>query len=236
MEMPRFETENSQEQGSEAYLLKLVSDIENISNSEEFSPAEMQERCKPLVRELLEHFETDLHLHLSSEISILYAEMQRKNLLARVESVSKIIECIAAHKPILVGNDESHYANAVTSDPEGLRIALAEADAVGPVRLLVGLDLKALIGFKSDHLEVSEIDDDQFDQRDTGVRKSLCRHVVGEILPEDLECMVLRIPRVYFPEEDLLPHEQEQSTPFIFRGSKVKAFLSEPDILQQKAA
>lgn len=35
------------------------------------------------------------------------------------------------------------------------------------MRLLVGLDLKALVGFTNDHVEVTEISEQEFDLRDT---------------------------------------------------------------------
>ncbi len=222
MERPPVE-QNSKSPESRETLLSIVQNIEEITESPDLSPLEIQERCRPLVKEFLEHMKSDLNLTLSPEVSIFYGEMQRQNLLARVESVQKVIECISAGIPISVGKHESHYANAVTAELEGLRIAMSEADVIGPVRLLVGLDLKALIGFKSDHIEVTEIDDSEFDFRDTGLRKSMCRHITGEILPEDIRYVIMRIPRGYFPEEDLLPNEEGQSIPFIFRGASVKA-------------
>lgn len=214
--------EHNQE-GQEYPAQEILRRIDEIVESPELSPQEIQERCKGLIQELLDSLKQSFELHLSPDVSHIYSEMQREQLLARVESVAKVLECIAEHKPISVGNAEHHYANAVTPEPEGLRIAMAEADAIGPVRLLVGLDLKALIGFKTDHLEVVEIDESEFDHRDTGLRSSLCRHVVGEILPEDLRYMIMRIPRRYFPEESLTDTEKEQTSQFIFRGAKIPA-------------
>lgn len=45
--------------------------------------------------------------------------------------MKKVIECLANETPIEVSGGEK-YANSVTSDLEGLRIAMAEAEALGP--------------------------------------------------------------------------------------------------------
>jgi hypothetical protein len=177
--------------------------------------------AKRQVESILEHLEGDLGIGLTEDVSEIYGAMQRENLLARVENIESVMECIDADKPIHVGSPDKHYANSVAPDPEGLRIALAEADAPGPVRFLIGLDAKSLIGFKSDHLEVSEIDDNEFDLRDTSMRKAYCRHVKGEIRHEDIRYIVLRIPRKLFPADHLRDSERGVQTPFIFRGASV---------------
>lgn len=173
------------------------------------------------VEKIIEHLESDLHLELTPDVTSLYNEMINENLLARVENIESVVECIDEDRPIKVGSEDKHYANSVAASLDGLRIALAEGDAPGPVRMLIGLDAKAMIGFTSDHLKVSEIDDNEFDLRDTNMRKALCRHVSGEIRHEDIKYVVLRIPRRLFPKEKLLPIEAENIGPFIFRGTKI---------------
>lgn len=179
------------------------------------------EEARLEVAKILEHLDQDLHLDITPDVSSIYNEMMRENLLARVENIESVVECIDEDKPIVVGHGDKHYANSVMASLDGMHIALAEADAPGPVRMLIGLDAKALIGFKSDHLEVSEIDDNEFDLRDTSMRKAFCRHVSGEIRKEDIRYVVLRIPRKLFPKERLLEEEASATTPFIFRGTRL---------------
>lgn len=178
-------------------------------------------RSKEEVRHILEHLKVDLHFELSPDVTSIYNEMSKDNLLARVENIESVIECIDSDKPISVGSIDKHYANSVAAVPDGLRIAMAEADAPGPVRLLIGLEAKSLIGFKGDHLEVNEIDDNEFDLRDTNLRKAYCRHISGEIRREDIKYLVLRIPRKLIPEEELLPEEEAKPAPFVFRGARI---------------
>ncbi len=211
-------------------ILNIVEKIEEISDSKTIPVEEKIRDLRELVRGLLEHMHDDFNMELSVEVSQLYEEMHNKDLLARVEKIKNVIECMANHKPINVGDEDHHYANSVTTDKEGLRIAMAEAEAIGPVRLLLGLDLNALIGFTNDHIKVTEIDDDQFDLRDTSLRKAHCRHIVGEIHFEDIKYVVLRIPRNLFPDNELTKEETTSKSPFIFRGARIdsRTEIAEP--------
>lgn len=216
-------------------LRNLVEDIEKLSESKEIGNLEKTAKLKEFVGELLDHIHDGLELNLSSEVTSIYDEMSKRDLLARVESVKSVIECLSTNKPIQVGDRDHHYANCVTTDKEGLRIAMAEAEAIGPVRLLVGLDLKALIGFSNDHIEVSDIDDNEFDLRDTSMRKVHCRHIVGEIHPEDIKYVVLRIPKHLMPESKLQEDEKVSQGKFIFRGARVESMNSQKTDLEAAA-
>lgn len=216
-------------------LLAIVQKMELLGESDELTREEIMRESKVLVTELLSHLDSDLHLNLSENIGSLYAEMQRENLIARVEQVASVLKCLATNEPISVGSQDTHYANSVTADPEGLRIAMSEADALGPVRLLVGLDLKALIGFTTDHLSVSEIDDSELDLRDTNLRKNFCRHVSGEIHRDDIRYVVMRIPKAYFPQDSLTPEEEKMSGQFVFRGARLPKEIVGDDILEKAA-
>lgn len=219
-----MESEFSGEQISGTYgeseLSRISRRLEEINDLNDLTPEEVINESRILIRELIDHLQTDLNLELSFDVNSLYAEMGRENLLARVENVTSVINCIEMGTPITVGSTERHYANSVVANIEGLRVAMSEADALGP-RLLVGLDLKALIGFTNDHLSVSEIDENEFDLRNSALRSAHCRHVNGEIRAEDIKYMVMRIPRTMFPEESLTEKEMNLRTGFVFRGAKI---------------
>lgn len=217
--MQNNEREGRAEDFSE--LLAIVQRMEELGNADDISLEEFARESKVLIKEFLAHLDADLHLELSANVSGAYEEMSRENLLARVESVVDIMKCVISDQHISVGSKDRHYANSVLANIEGLRIAMAEADALGPIRLLVGLDLKALVGFKNDHVEVTEIEKDEFDVRDSALRKSMCRHVVGEIHRNDIRYIVMRIPRKLFPEEILMGDEVDGKSQFIFRVARV---------------
>jgi hypothetical protein len=236
--MEGFDIHQAQEENSEKFqeLSSIVSRMEQIGEAKDISTEQIIFESKILVKELLEHLESDLKLELSNDVTSFYNQMSRENLLARVESATSVIACVALDKPISVGSGDRHYANSVASEAEGLRIAMAEAEALGPIRFLVGLDVKALVGFKNDHLTVSEIDEQDFDLRDTSLRKAQCRHVAGEIRNEDIRYMVMRIPRKVFPQEKLLSDEVNQTGNFIFRGAQMGSVESLSKELLHKAA
>jgi hypothetical protein len=231
--MERYNSsENTSEYiGSSQELQNIVDRIEEVGESR-LGREEMIRELKPLVKEMLQHIQDDLHFELTEDVTALYNEMSKEDLLARVESVKKVISCMVKNEPITVGVGGDHYANSVTSDSEGLRIAMAEAEALGPIRLLVGLDIKALIGFQSDHLVVSEIEDNNFDLRDTSLRKAYCRHIEGEIRRGDIRYMVLRVPGHLFPEEKLTSEEKVAKLPFVFRGIRVSSGVHAEELLQ----
>jgi len=205
----------------EKQLLEIVDQLEVISEVENSSVEEKIPRLKQLVSELLEHLSHDLQLDLSPDVAHLYEEMSKKDLLARVERIKNILECLSEAKPIVVGDNDHHYANSVTTNKEGIRIAMSEARVRGPVRFLVGLDLKALVGFTKDHIHVEEVEDFNFDLRDTNLRIANCRHIVGEIHTEDIKYLIMRIPRKLFPENMLTPEELHTNSQFVFRGTKI---------------
>jgi hypothetical protein len=203
-------------------LVALAERLELLSNKS-LSREEIISESKEIVTEALKHLESDLGLELSPDVTSIYNQMFTEGLLARVEDTARVLRCIAENEPITVGGADKHYANSVIADPEGLRIAMAEAEAFGPIRLLVGLDLKTLVGFRNDHLEVSEIDHNEFDMRDTSLRAGLCRHVNGEIRREDVRYMIMRIPKSMFPVDKLSEQEKSSASQFIFRGVEMPA-------------
>ncbi len=78
---------------------------------------------------------------------------------------------------------------------------------------------KTLVGFKTNNVSVEEVDFEDDDIRDIGLRRNVCRHVVGKVEPEDIRCVVMRIPRGYLDERHMTYDEiEEKDLPFIFRG------------------
>ncbi len=173
--------------------------------------------------ELFDVLKKELGISLLSgeEIQKVYNLFQEEGCLVRVENFTRIMSALELSQGFKVGEsaDDSHYANAVIPDPEGIRLAFAEGQASGPLRLAMGLG-KSLVGFRghSDHLTVSNVDFSEDDQRDVAKRDYLCRHIEGEILKEDIRGVVMRIPRNVVGESLLTDEELENEGQFIFRG------------------
>jgi hypothetical protein len=136
-----------------------------------------------------------------------------------------VLEAVELGKPLHISDEtDSHYANAVVPVSEGIKIAFGEGEAPGPVRVMVGFG-KTLIGFKTDHLSVSEIDFSESEIRDARERKYLCRHVSGDLKREDIRYLILRIPYAIMDPVRLTDEERKRTRPFVFRGVRFGSTL-----------
>jgi len=181
--------------------------------------AKTEEEMKGYVNNFLESFPETFHADLSPDVTSVYRAMEEEGLLVRLERLSAVIEDVLEHKPIRIGEGGDHYANAVLPNNEGIKIAFAEGMAPGPIRLLMGFEVRSGIGFDAKGLEVSEIDVSEFDLRDTSLRAALCRHVKGDILSENIKYLVLRLPAHLVEDRYVTEKELENASQFIFRGA-----------------
>ncbi len=190
-------------------LCNITKELETAKNIDIF---------KELVPDFLDAIEVMSQSKLSEKIEDVYREMERDGLLLRVENISRIAESLKTHTAFKIGDDNDHYANSVIADNEGVKIAMAEASSPGPIRLLIGFDVRTAITFNPESMHVYEIDDDEMDLRDTSLRRRVCRHVSGEIKPEDIKHIIMRIPRVLFPKERMTKKENDTISMYIFRS------------------
>jgi hypothetical protein len=173
--------------------------------------------------ELFALLEKELRISLlkGEEIQAIYKQFQTEECLIRVENFTRIMEALELNHGFKVGEsvDDTHYANAVIPDPEGIRLAFSEGQASGPLRLAIGLG-KSLVGFRADseHIKVSKVDFSEDDARDVGKRAYLCRHIEGQIEKDDIRGVVMRIPRNIMHESLLTGDEVEGESQFLFRG------------------
>jgi len=190
--------------------------------AEKIEMSEDPEFIREHVEEFFENLKEKFDIELESDISSLYEGMRNENCLARIDALSRIVKVLETNEPASMGNEEieTHYANAVIPESEGIKLAFAEGQAPGPVRMLIGFG-KTLVGFKTDHLEVSEIDFSETDPRNTAERKYLCRHVSGELTKDDIRYVVMRMPRNVVPEAVLSDEEKTDGSMFVFRGFKI---------------
>lgn len=202
-------TENIETHEKLPRSIELARELENSYNRIEI---------KDKLAELLENIEKDTGTRFSHEVSVFYKSMQSEQCLARIERLSRVLEATTLNKPLPISEEtESHYANAVVPETEGLKIAFSEGQAPGPIRTVVGFG-KTLIGFKTDHLSVTGVKFDDRELRDVATRKRLCRHVVGNLEKNDIRYLVMRIPFNLLPEKHLTQNELAKKPSFIFRG------------------
>jgi len=201
--------ENASETTELPRSLQLAMELEQATDKGD-------EILKSKLKAFLESMELDLNVHYTDNANELYARMREENCLVRVEKLSRVLETLELDKDLHISDeDEYHYANATLPIPEGIKIAFAEGQAPGIVRIAVGFG-KTIIGFKTDNIEVSEV---EFSNRvDSEERRYLCRHVVGDIKREDIISVVMRIPRHLMEDSLLNEKELESKSPFIVRG------------------
>lgn len=190
--------------------LRLALELEQITDDEDV------ELLKAKLKEFLKSMEDDLHVHYTDNANDLYQRMREENCLVRVEKLSRVLETLKLDKKLHIADEEEyHYANATIPVPEGIKIAFAEGQAPGLVRIALGFG-KTIIGFKTDNIKVQEID--FTDRPDAEERKYLCRHVSGDVDKEDIVSVVMRIPRHLMDDSLLNEKELASKIPFIVRG------------------
>lgn len=198
-----------------------------VELSQSLEESKDKEFIKARLPELFKILEEELGLNIlkgPEEISAIYKAFQTKQCLVRVERFTKILETIELNREFIVGESagDSHYANAVIPEPEGIKIAWAEGQASGPIKVAFGLGLgKSIIGMKGDstNFKVSSVDFSEDDQRDIEKRSYLCRHVEGEVKKDDILGVVMRIPRNVVADQIMTEKEVEnKESPFVFRG------------------
>ena len=207
-----IEQQNTYEQPKSA--IELAAELENSDNID---------YIKENLGKLLDLIQQETGARFQNEVDTIYADMKKENCLVRVEQLSRILETIELNKDLPIGhNAETHYANAVIPEDAGIKLALAEGQAPGPIRAIMSFG-KSLIGFKSENLSVSEVDfvPDAAGVRDEQERKYVCRHVEGTLHKEDIKFLVIRIPKHLLDEKHLSSEElEEKDFPFVFRATK----------------
>lgn len=196
-------------------LLQRAKHLENIAKEIKSGIELVPEKQKELLTEFFSSLDKDFKIKLKSNVNQLYQEMATMapdNLLVRSEDLEKILKNILEYNLIeLEFRDKRPYANAAEfgSHGEGVATAFGEVHRSGFI--------KTLIGFNPSELRVLVVSQSECDLRD----RSLCRMVEGRLSPNQIKYLILRIPRLGFPEEFLTEEEKKSADPFIFRGTKI---------------
>lgn len=191
-----------------------------VTIAQAMEKAETEEEMRKYINEFIDRLPNDLHVELTDDVNSVYDALSRDNLLVRLESPSVVVKSLVTNEPLHLGGGGDHYANTVIAENEGIKIALSEGEAPGPIRLLIGFDVRSAIGFDPKGIEVHDIDIDEFDLRDTTLRSALCRHVEGNLKPENIKYLIMRIPKHFLEEKNLTDAERKKSSLFVFRVAK----------------
>lgn len=149
------------------------------------------------------------------------AMLQRTNpqLLIRREQLPNLVEAIARHRPLALAADlaaspegkKEEYDNCAVFTDAGVKMSAEGLNHTGGVA--------AFLIFRPDGDHLRVIDRHQSPKPDAAGRdRSAARLAEGEILPEDVESVVLRFPRAKVAEEMLTEEELDREPPYIYRG------------------
>ena len=197
--------------------MQLEVDILCKKLEEEHNP----EKFKELMPLFLKGIEDLFKNKLTEQVTPIYKKMQDEKLILRVENMSRVIQSFKNHEGYVIGNKGDHRANCVIPENEGIKLAFAEGFAPGPVRLLIGYDVRTAIAFSPEKVLVTAIDDLEIETRDAKVRKNLCRHIEGTIEPEHIKSVILRVLKKFFQESRMTEQEINSNTFYIIRGIEI---------------
>ncbi len=94
--------------------------------AEQLEQLESPEEIRIMLGDFLDSVESDLGIKFLTDPSDLYKIMEQEGCLARVESMTRVLRAIEVDEEFLISNeDETHYANAVVPNEQGIRLAFA---------------------------------------------------------------------------------------------------------------
>lgn len=152
---------------------------------------------------------------LSPDIGPIYERAHRSpSVLVRQAPLEQVLDLVLAKKPIELDprQEGRRYANAARFGPGGKGLQTAFSEGRGTENVVV-----AVIGFDASGLDVQKPEAGA-DPRDQTLRES----VAGTIDPERVKYVVLRVPKPFFPEDELTEEEEEHAL-YVFRGTSLAA-------------
>lgn len=157
-------------------------------------------------------------------INDMYAALRGVSIIVRRDSPDRVVELMADQEPIAIDFPEGQrYSNAVEWKPElgsrGLDNAFLEG--YGQINGTV-----TVMGFKKESLDVQSLPDAE--QRFAGLDRAYVRSVKGEIRPDDVLFVSVRIPIFAYPEKDMTETELDlldTYREFLRNGKKAPTFF-----------
>ena len=158
-----------------------------------------------------------------------YAEWQKKleeiarsgKIIVRRENFERILNVLEKKQSLQIHNSEDYgkqpNAAVLGNDLSGLKIALAGGfESIGDGSVVV------TVGFKpSENLTLQDLPGSQFVNFQGGERQ-LTKIAEGEVPFKDIKFILLRMPRNFFPEEEMTDFELEKKPAHIQRMYEVK--------------
>ncbi len=182
-----------------------------------------QKRCFETVKDLAKFFDSAGSREYR-EVSALYNEYRNdlKTLVVRKENPEKVIRLAAGEEqeiffdPKVVRDRGDKYANCAIwpyghSQVAGIANAFLEGrHMAGPIALVLALRPN------EDHLQIEIPEEAMAEIGD--IKREAVRIMSGVMKPEDIEFVIVRVQRNFYPQELLTESEKKSSEPQIFRA------------------
>ncbi|HEY5383569.1 MAG TPA: hypothetical protein VIJ88_03385 [Candidatus Paceibacterota bacterium] len=199
MEQPHFE----KNPGGKAEALSKT--ILPWSERSKLSPETREHITTTTSQEVLTFFREEAVEY--DNLSHMYDVLKGQPLFVRRESPERILAALENNESLHIGFPEGErYSNAViwsaAQSTRGLENAYLEGygEANGVVTVM---------GFKQEAVhDVVSLDDAS--QKFAGLDRTYVRSIRGEVRPEDILFVSVRVPLFSFPEKDMTPEEQER--------------------------
>ncbi|MDD5043792.1 MAG: hypothetical protein PHD51_04010 [Patescibacteria group bacterium] len=130
-------------------------------------------------------------------------------LLVRREAIDRVVDLLFLGKGIKISGQEHGGGNSAVVSDEGIKIAMAEGQTDPGIISLMFLS--------KNNLQIEDCPADPLRPN-----RQFCRRTTGEISKDNLKYLIFRIPKQYFPQDEVLPEEEEDR--FIFRGIDFREF------------
>jgi hypothetical protein len=142
-----------------------------------------------------------------TDISAMYDVLKGQQMIVRRESPEKLLEAVGERVPLHIDFPPGErYSNAVIWNPEqGVRgLDNAYLEGYGASNGIV-----SIVGFKQGALE-DVIAAEDASQKFAGLDRAYVRSVRGDVSPDDILFVSVRVPAFAFLQKDMTPQEQER--------------------------
>lgn len=182
-----------------------------------------QKRCFEVVKDLANFF-TNAGAREYSEVSVLYNKYNNdlRTLVVRKENPEKVVRLTAGEEqeiffdPKVVRDRGDKYANCSIwpyghSQVAGIANAFLEGrHMAGPLALVLALRPN------NNHLQI-EVSEEAMAEIGN-IKREAVRIMSGVMKPEDIEFVIVRVQRNFYPQELLTENEKKTTEPQIFRA------------------
>lgn len=148
------------------------------------------------------------------DVDELYRQYAVADTLVRRDDPARLLDVAVDAEPYVVSfAGKQPFANGAAFGPRGEGMANALLEGFS------GDVVAAVVGFDGGSVDAQTVPDAGITKRRPGgasLSRAYVRAISGTVAPDDLRFIILRIPKAFFPDDQLRPEEEERT--HILRG------------------